>query len=264
MLYTLCIAPKSKLPGAGKEIPNQNVREPCNVVLNLGKLRLLLKACTIMDYIKPLPSFLVNRYHGWRATQFQENKAWFARLVDEGQHPRTMVISCCDSRMHVTSVYGAETGEFFIHRNIANLVPKFAPDGDYHGTSAAVEYAVTSLGVTNIMVIGHSHCGGVNSCHDMCSGDAPELEESSSFVGRWMEILRLGYDRVAAKGGSKECQISALEREGIMVSLENLMTFPFIQERVTTENLALHGLWMDIRDGGLEAYNPKNGTFEQV
>ena len=217
-----------------------------------------------MTHIKPLPSFLVNRYHGWRATQFQENKAWIAKLVDEGQHPRTMVISCCDSRMHVTSVFGAETGEFFIHRNIANLVPKFSPDGDHHGTSAAVEYAVTALGITNIMVIGHSHCGGVNGCHDMCSGNAPELEEATSFVGRWMDILREGYDRVAAKGGTKEEQISALEREGVLVSLENLMTFPFVQARVESEELALHGLWMDIRNGGLEAYNSKSGIFEQV
>lgn len=217
-----------------------------------------------MNHIKPLPSFLVTRYHGWRATQFQENKAWFAKLSDSGQHPRTMVISCCDSRMHVTSVFGAETGEFFIHRNIANLVPKYAPDGDHHGTSAAVEYAVKSLGVTNIIVIGHSNCGGINGCHAMCSGNAPELEDKTSFVGRWMEILRLGYDRIAAKGGSQEEQISALEHEGILVSLENLMTFPFIKELVETEDLAMHGLWMDIRGGGLEAYNPKKGIFEQV
>jgi len=217
-----------------------------------------------MKHIKPLPSFLVNRYHGWRATQFQENKAWFAKLVDSGQHPRTMVISCCDSRMHVTSVFGAETGEFFIHRNIANLVPKFSPDGDHHGTSAAVEYAVTALGITNIMVIGHSHCGGINGCHDMCSGNAPELEEATSFVGRWMDILREGYERVAAKGGTREEQISALERECVLVSIENLMTFPFVIDRVQSEDLALHGLWMDIRDGGLEAYNPKSGNFEQV
>lgn len=217
-----------------------------------------------MEHIKPLPSFLVKRYYGWRATQFQENKAWFAKLVDDGQHPRTMIISCCDSRMHVTSVFGAETGEFFIHRNIANLVPEFSPDGDHHGTSAAVEYAVTALGVTNIIVIGHSNCGGVNGCHAMCSGEAPELEKATSFVGRWMDILRDGYERVAAKGGTKEEQIRALEREGVMVSLENLMTFPFVQSRVESEDLALHGLWMDIRNGGLEAYNPVNGMFEQV
>jgi len=217
-----------------------------------------------MKFIKPLPSFLINRYHGWHATQFQENKAWYARLVDEGQKPRTMVISCCDSRMHVTSVFGAETGEFFIHRNIANLVPEFAPDGDNHGTSAALEYAVTSLGVTNIMVIGHSHCGGIEGCHNMCSGAAPELEKASSFIGRWMDILRGSYDSVAAKGGTREEQLSALERAGIMVSLQNLMTFPFVRTRVEAEDLALHGLWMDIRGGGLETYNPDSDAFEQV
>jgi carbonic anhydrase len=217
-----------------------------------------------MKFVKPLPTFLVNRYHGWRATQFQENKAWYARLVDDGQKPRTMVISCCDSRMHVTSVFGAETGEFFIHRNIANLVPEFTPDGDNHGTSAALEYAVTSLGVTNIMIVGHSHCGGINGCHDMCSGNAPELEKVSSFIGRWMDILRDSYERIAAKGGTREEQIGALERAGIMVSLENLMTFPFVRARVEAEDLALHGLWMDIRGGGLEAYNPDSGEFEQV
>ncbi len=217
-----------------------------------------------MKHIKPLPSFLVNRYHGWRATQFQENKAWYAKLADEGQKPRTMVISCCDSRMQVTSVFGAETGEFFIHRNIANLVPEFAPDSDNHGTSAALEYAVTSLGVTNIIVVGHSHCGGINSCHDMCSGHAPELEKANSFIGRWMDILRDSYNTVAAKGGSREEQVNALERAGIMVSLQNLMTFPFVRERVESENLALHGLWMDIRGGGLEAYNPASDAFEQI
>ncbi len=217
-----------------------------------------------MKYIKPLPNFLANRYHGWKATQFQENKAWIAKLVDDGQHPRTMVIACCDSRVHVTSVFGAETGEFFLHRNIANLVPKFLPDGQHHGTSAAIEYAVTALGVTNILVVGHSHCGGVKGCHDMCSGKAPELEEKSSFVGTWVDILREGYDRVAERGGTDEEQVSALEREGILVSLENLMTFPFVQERVEKGELSLHGLWMDIRDGGLENYNPASGTFEQI
>jgi carbonic anhydrase len=88
-----------------------------------------------------------------------------------------MVISCCDSRVHVTSIFGADEGEFFIHRNIANLVPPYNPDGEYHGTSAAVEYAVTSLGVAHIVVLGHSNCGGVKGCHDMCSA-TPRLERN--------------------------------------------------------------------------------------
>ncbi len=217
-----------------------------------------------MKHAKPLPSSLIGRYHGWRATTFAENKAWYAKLADHGQTPRTMVISCCDSRVHVTSVFGAETGEFFIHRNIANLVPPYKPNQDYHGTSAAVEYAVGALGVTNIIVMGHSLCGGIKGCHDMCSGNAPELELDSSFVGRWMEILRPGYDRVAERGGDAATQISALEREGVVTSLENLMTFPFVAERVESEGLSLHGVWMDIKDGHVEAYDASSRTFREI
>ena len=127
--------------------------------------------------VRPLPSYLVQRFHGWKATAYQDNKAWYRRLAASGQHPRAMVISCCDSRVHVTSIFGADEGEFFIHRNIANLVPPYNPDGERHGTSAAVEYAVTALGVAHIVVLGHSNCGGVKGCHDMCSGLAPHWKK---------------------------------------------------------------------------------------
>ena len=217
-----------------------------------------------MRYAKPLPKSLSNRYRGWKATQFEENKAWYALLADEGQHPRAMIISCCDSRVHATSMFGADTGEFFIHRNIANLVPPYAPDRDYHGTSAAVEYAVNSLHVANLIVMGHSSCGGVQGCHAMCSGNAPELEEETSFVGRWMEILRPGYERVSATGGTESEQVSKLEREGVLVSLDNLMTFPFVAEKVEAGDLSLHGLWIDIKDGGLEQYDSQSGAFQPV
>ena len=107
-----------------------------------------------MDHASPLPPYLVQRYNGWKATSYQENKAWYHRLAEDGQHPRAMVISCCDSRVHVTAIFGADHGEFFIHRNIANLVPPYKPDGDIHGTSAAVEYAVTVLKVAHLVVLG--------------------------------------------------------------------------------------------------------------
>ena len=152
-----------------------------------------------MEHARPLPAYLVQRYHGWKATTYQGNKAWYRRLAESGQHPRAMVISCCDSRVHVTSIFGADEGEFFIHRNVANLVPPYNPDGEYHGTSAAVEYAVTALKVAHIVVLGHSNCGGVKGCHDMCRGAAPELEEKSSFVGRWRQIIT--QSRRAAEGG---------------------------------------------------------------
>ncbi len=216
-----------------------------------------------MKHARPLPSYLVNRYHGWKATQYSENKAWYRKLADEGQHPRAMVISCCDSRVHVTSIFGAETGEFFIHRNIANLVPPYEPDGDHHGTSAAIEYAVTALHVPHIIVMGHSHCGGISGCRAMCTGNAPELEAETSFVGRWMDILRRGFERVEHIT-DEASQTRALEREGVIVSLENLMTFPFIREAVEREDLTLHGLWNDIATGGVEAFDGETHKFVAI
>jgi carbonic anhydrase len=210
-----------------------------------------------MNEARPLPAYLIQRFHGWRATAYQDNKAWFKRLAESGQHPRAMVISCCDSRVHVTSIFGADEGEFFIHRNVANLVPPYNPDGEYHGTSAAVEYAVTSLGVAHIVVLGHSNCGGVRGCHDMCCGNAPELEMKSSFVGRWMDILRPGFERVRDLPEAQRPR--ALEKEAVLVSLENLMTFPFVKEAVMDERLTLHGLWNDTGEGILENFDPVRG-----
>jgi carbonic anhydrase len=215
-----------------------------------------------MQQARPLPAYLISRFHGWRATTYQDNKAWFRRLAQSGQHPRAMVISCCDSRVHVTSIFGADEGEFFIHRNVANLVPPYNPDGEYHGTSAAVEYAVTSLGVAHIVVLGHSNCGGVKGCHDMCSGHAPELEMKSSFVGRWMDILRPGYERVTLT--KPEDPLRALEKEAVLVSLENLMTFPFVRAAVEDDRLTLHGLWTDTGEGGLEQFDPTRTGFVPV
>jgi len=215
-----------------------------------------------MHNARPLPSYLIQRYQGWRATTFTENRVWYRRLAEDGQHPRAMVISCCDSRVHVTSIFGADTGEFFIHRNVANLVPPYAPDGDYHGTSAAVEYAVTALKVAHLIVMGHSQCGGVRGCHDMCSGQAPELEERTSFVGRWMDILRPGYDRVA--GLPEGERIRALEQQAVLISLENLMGFPFVKAAVESQEMSIHGLWNNIGDGTLMHYDPASGGFVTV
>lgn len=216
-----------------------------------------------MKQARPLPNYLVQRYQGWKATSFAENQAWYRRLASEGQHPRAMVISCCDSRVHVTSIFGADQGEFFIHRNIANLVPPYEPDGNQHGTSAAVEFAVTALKVAHVVVMGHSNCGGVQGCLDMCSGKAPELEEKSSFVGRWMDLLRPGYERVK-ESGDYETQRKALEKEAVLVSLENLMTFPFVASAVQAGDLSLHGLWHDIGEGGVEQYLADKNAFVPI
>ncbi len=213
-----------------------------------------------MELAQPLPPYLVERYNGWQSTTLAENRAHYRHLADEGQSPRSMIIACCDSRVSVSSMFGESAGDFFTHRNIANFVPPFDPDGDTNGTSAAIEYAVTALKVSHLVVMGHSKCGGVAGCHALCSGDAPELE--SSFVGRWVAAIKPGYDRIT--GLPEDVQLTALEREATKVSLENLMTFPFVKEAVAAGDLALHALWIDIREGELLQYRPETGGFEPV
>lgn len=209
---------------------------------------------------RPLPPHLVQRYRGWRATTFAESRSWFRTLVAEGQRPSAMVIGCCDSRVMIEAIFGVEPGEFFVHRNIAALVPPFDPGGDLHGTSAAVEMAVTALEVPHVIVLGHSSCGGVRGCHDMCAGLAPELASGTSFVGRWLGLLRPGYERVAAIPDEAE-RLRALEREAVLTSLRNLATFPDVARRVEDGALALHGLWIDIAEGTLHGWDPDAGAF---
>ena len=216
-----------------------------------------------MDQAKPLPGYLVQRYHGWKATGYKDNESWYRQLARGGQHPRAMVISCCDSRVHVSALFGADEGELFIHRNIASLVPRYEPDGEAHGTSAAVEYAVTMLNVAHVIVLGHSGCGGIQGCIDMCQGHAPGLEEKSSFVGRWMDILKPSYALVASEN-DPEVQAQALEKQSVLVSLQNLMSFPFITSRVEKGLLTLHGLWTDIGEGGLEYFESRDQSFHPV
>ena len=211
---------------------------------------------------RPLPAFLAARYHGWRATTYDENKSWHRRLAAEGQRPRLMAISCCDSRVNIAQVFSAEAGDIFLHRNIASLVPPYAPDGDPHGTSAAVEYAIQMLHVSHLLVVGHSDCGGVQGCHDMCCGADEELAQSSSFIGRWLEILRPGYDRVVGINDRAD-RLRALEKEAVVTSLTNLWSFPFVRDAVAGERLSLHGLWFDIGEGRIEAYG-QDGAFAAV
>ncbi|WP_308918176.1 carbonic anhydrase [Jannaschia sp. LMIT008] len=216
-----------------------------------------------MKHARPLPGSLVGRYHGWKATTYADNAQWYRRLATDGQRPRAMIVACCDSRVHLATLFEAEQGEFFIHRNIANIVPPYEPDGLRHGTSAALEYAVTALNVTQVIVMGHSHCGGIEGCHDMCAGHAPELESPGSFVGRWMDVLRPAYEVVKDIADPAE-RLEALGKQAILTSLENLMTFPFVADPVQRGDLALHAVWNDIAEGGLEVYDPRLERFAPV
>ena len=213
-------------------------------------------------YAAPLPQYLRAQHLRWRERVFAPERAWYARLATGGQRPRAMLISCCDSRFDAVQTFGAEPGDLFVVRNVANLVPPYDPDHGHHGTSAAVEFAVTELKVAHIVVVGHSDCGGVRACAQMCSGQEPAFEERTSFIGRWMDILRPGYERVAAAGKQAPGAVqTALEHEAVLTSLRNLETFPFVAEACAEGVLTLHGCWFSIGTGALEVYDPAAGAF---
>jgi carbonic anhydrase len=214
-----------------------------------------------MEHARPLPPELLDRYRAWQERRTPERVASLTEAATNAQHPKAMIIACCDSRVLISEILGNEPGDFFIHRNIANLVPPHEPDGRSHGTSAAIEYAVIALGIDHLIVMGHHGCGGVRGCHDMLAGHAPELDTPTSFVGTWLRLLKPGYEALAGRGLAYEERIAALEREAVLVSLANLMTFPFVAEAVRAGRLELHGLWKDIRDGSLEIYDGASDSF---
>ena len=210
---------------------------------------------------QPLPQYLRERHRAWHLTRYAENRSWYQRLADKGQNPRAMVVSCCDSRVDSVQIFGAEPGDLFVLRNVASLIPPHSPDHNHHGTSAAVEYAVKILKVAHIVVVGHSNCGGISACGDMCEGKAPELEKGSSYIGRWIDILRPALERVAKGANPSADRQVALEQEGVLVSLENLTGFPFVANAMAAGDLTLHGCWIDIGTGDLKVYDPESGAF---
>jgi carbonic anhydrase len=216
-----------------------------------------------MDHFSPLPEMLAERFRTWRATVFEAHRDDYVRLADVGQAPRAMIICCCDSRVLVSEMFGGEAGDYFIHRNIAALVPPYEPDGEAHGTSATIEFAVDTLGVSHLVVLGHSACGGVRGCHDLFSGAAPELADPKSFVGSWLRILEPGYAAVRDLPDLGE-RLAALEKEAVRVSLANLLTFPFVVRAVEAGRLTLHGAWKDLREGELEVLDPRTSEFAPI
>jgi carbonic anhydrase len=208
-----------------------------------------------------LPKYLIARYKNWKSNLSVEKRDIFKKLELVGQSPKSMIISCCDSRVHATSMFGAETGEFFIHRNIANLIPPHNQDGDHHGTSAAIEFAICALKVSHIIILGHSSCGGIKNGYHICKGD--QVNEELLFVNKWLNILKPAYDMLEQSLDEKT-MISMLEKQSIINSIQNLSEFPFVQKALSSNEISIHGLWNNIGTGELEMLIPETMTFESL
>ncbi|NKB57331.1 MAG: carbonic anhydrase [Alphaproteobacteria bacterium] len=205
---------------------------------------------------------LIEGYRRFLDTRYPQEAALYRALAEDGQEPKTMIIACCDSRADPAAIFNARPGELFIVRNVANLVPPHEPHGDYHGTSAALEFAVESLEVETILVMGHARCGGISAFLD----GLYEPTEEPGFIARWMSLLNPARtDALREAGGeSTERQQEALEHAAIRHSIENLQTFPCIKERLADGRLRLRGAYFDIADGRLLALDPDTDRFAPV
>ena len=185
---------------------------------------------------------LIEGYRRFRAEIWPGQRDRYERLATRGQRPHTMVVACSDSRVDPQTVFGAVPGELFVVRNVAGLVPPFERDSGYHGTSAAVEFAVRVLQVAHVVVLGHAQCGGVMAMLDGPPTLAPD------FVEAWMKIAEPALDTLPPEGSGAE-RLLHCETEVVRLSLANLMTFPWIAERAKAGRLTLHGYRFDIHSG---------------
>ena len=201
---------------------------------------------------------LIEGYREFRAGDFPIQKALYEELGTKGQKPKVMLIACSDSRADPSDIFNAYPGEMFVLRNVANIVPPVDPTEGYHGTSAAIEFAVNVLKVEALVVMGHESCGGIAGClagmgHDPDAG----------YVGKWVSIINDVRDRVLARNLPEDQVTFEMELEGVRQSLTNLMSFPFVRDAVESGRLSLQGAYFSIIKAHLLMSN-EDGEFEVI
>ncbi|MBN9474128.1 MAG: carbonate dehydratase [Bordetella sp. SCN 67-23] len=206
------------------------------------------------------PARLTDGYRSFLGGRFNDERTRYETLAEKGQKPEIMVIGCCDSRVAPEVIFDAGAGELFVVRNVANLVPPYEGiTQHYHGTSAALEFAVQSLRVKHIVVLGHALCGGVsafaNSADPLSPGD---------FIGKWMQQIAPVVERTVPPGENPGMYIRQLELATVEHSLNNLMTFPCVRILAERGQLQLHGAYFGVATGVLMVRDPATGEFHPV
>ena len=203
---------------------------------------------------------LIDGFADFRADYWQKNGALFERLAREGQSPKVMIVGCSDSRVDPGILTRTQPGDLFIVRNVAAIVPPHQPDAaGYHGTSTAIEFGVRGLAVEHIVVLGHALCGGMRA---LIEEGASHLADYA-YLAEWTGIVRRARDMVVlgVPEASPEDRQRAVEQAGVIVSLGNVLSFPWVRERVRAGTLSVHGWYFDLRTGELSGFDPATATF---
>ena len=199
---------------------------------------------------------LLDGYRAFKARRWPEERAHYAELA-KGQSPEILVVACSDSRVDPATIFSANPGELFVIRNVAAIVPPYESDASHHGTSAAIAFAVLQLKVRGVLVLGHAQCGGIAAALDGA------LTAGIPFLSSWIDLLEPAIEHSAHVEGHA-ARHAAMERDCIRLSLERLMTFPFVAERVKADTLSLDGAHFGIANGKLEILDKTSGQFAAV
>jgi carbonic anhydrase len=194
---------------------------------------------------------LLERLRRFQRDAFPQYRSQFQSLVDQGQHPTTLFIGCSDSRLVPYLLTGTGPGELFLVRNVGAFVPPYDGSFGYHGTAAAIEFAVLSLNVSRIIVCGHSHCGGIRALY----GGVPAAAKN---LAQWLELGKEAVLPVAEPGPEA---LRRTEQRAVVLQLERLMDYPMVRERVEAGSLSLHGWHYVIEDGEVHVFDVKAGAF---
>ncbi len=205
---------------------------------------------------------LIAGFRRFQSVYYGERRDLVERLVREGQTPKVMVVACSDSRVDPAIVMDCDPGDLFVVRNVANLVPPCEEGRGYHGTSAALEFAVRCLHVKHVIVMGHARCGGIRAL----LGDIRFEDGVGQFISPWMSIADAARREAAATHAqdSAERRAAACEQAAVRISMRNLMTFPFVQKAVAAGRLQLHGWYFDLDGGELLGCDPHSGQFSRL
>lgn len=206
------------------------------------------------------PQPLIDGYRAFLNDRLRHEQDRYRELAHRGQSPEIMVIGCCDSRCSPEVIFNARPGELFVVRNIANLVPPYAPDAQAHGVSAALEFGVVALKVKHIVVLGHAQCGGVRAF-----AEGAEPLTPGDFIGNWMKLMAPAAQKIGPQDNrSLSDYLTLLEQANIALSLENLMTFPRLRAMVERGEVNLHGAYFGVATGQLSVRDDNSGQFIQI
>lgn len=212
-----------------------------------------------------MPNFskLVSGFNIFKATTYQNKKDIIHHLLEQGQKPTTMVISCVDIRVSPTEIFSTNPGDLFILNNLGGLVPKYETSG-IHGMLSAIEYAVTILQVENIVVLGHAKCDSIKMMLD--DKDNKKNKQLSESMRTWLEVAKEAREAVEKNmaGRAIEDQQQYCEHESLVVSMRNLLTYPYIVERMKKNKLNVYGVHFNIESGEILGFNPQTQDFESL